>query len=54
MSIADYAAFRGVTRVTAYRWIQAGQLETYRIGRAYAIRLRPETDEGPAGQRRSD
>ncbi len=54
MSIADYAAFQGVTRVTVYRWIQTGRLETYRIGRAYAIRLRPEAEAGPAGQHGSE
>lgn len=38
VSIKDYAAIYGVHRKTVHKWLDAGLLDTYRVGRCIRVK----------------
>lgn len=43
LSITDYAQTYGVERKTVYKWLEAGLLITYRVGRLIRVKHQPPT-----------
>jgi excisionase family DNA binding protein len=41
LCVTDYACVYNVDRSTVYKWLDAGLLETYRVGRVVRIKNKP-------------
>lgn len=51
MSISAYARAYGVDRSTVYKWLDAGLLVTYRVGRLIRVKHQPPLPENPPRRR---
>lgn len=47
LCITDYAYAYNVDRSTVYKWLDAGLLETYRVGRVVRIKNKPPDVHAP-------
>ena len=47
VSITAYAALQAVSRKTVYKWLEAGLLITYRVGRLIRVRNQPPIEQKP-------
>lgn len=47
VSITAYALQFSVTRKTVYKWLEAGLLDTFRVGRCIRVLNQPPTDRRP-------
>jgi excisionase family DNA binding protein len=47
VSISGYARIYGVDRSTVYKWLEAGILDAYRVGRCIRLKNQPPHPIGP-------